>query len=176
MTTGINKVILIGHLGKAPEIKTLNDGVRLCNLSLATSERWTNKQTGQAQEHTEWHRLVLSDRLAEIAEKYLQKGSKIYIEGKLRTRKWQNQLGQEQYTTEVRVAQLQILSSRAQEATKTAEDYSKAVSPVQPVSPVQQVSPTITKHTTYPTDVNDIDLDDWDDIPVLRLFVMAPYL
>ena len=75
MTTGINKVILIGHLGKAPEIKTLNDGVRLCNLSLATSERWTNKQTGQAQEHTEWHRLVLSDRLAEIAEKYLQKGS-----------------------------------------------------------------------------------------------------
>lgn len=155
MTTGINKVILIGHLGKTPEIKTLTDGIRLCNLSLATGERWTNKQTGQAQEHTEWHRLVLSDRLVEIAEKYLQKGSKIYIEGKLRTRKWQNQLGQEQYTTEVRVTQLQILSSRAQETTAAAEEDATARQPD---------SPPIANNSSSKA-INNLDLDDWDDMP-----------
>ncbi len=102
MAGSVNKVILIGNLGRDPEIRSTQDGNKIANLSLATSENWKDKNTGERREKTEWHRVVIFDeRLAEIAEKYLLKGSKIYVEGQLQTRKWQDQSGQDKYSTEV---------------------------------------------------------------------------
>jgi single-strand DNA-binding protein len=98
---GINKVILVGNLGAKPEIKYASNGNAISNLSIATSESWTDKSTGQKQERTEWHRVSLFGKVAEIAGQYLDKGSKVYVEGKLQTRKWQDQNGQDRYTTEV---------------------------------------------------------------------------
>ena len=112
MSRGINKVILIGHLGKDPEAKQFSDGTALCNISLATSDVWKDKATGETKQSTEWHRLVATNRLAEIAATYLKKGAKVYVEGKLRTKKWQNQLGHQQYTTEIRVTELQMLDAK----------------------------------------------------------------
>jgi len=101
---GINKVILIGNLGAKPEVKFASNGNAIANLSIATSESWTDKNTGEKQEKTEWHRVSLFGKLAEIAGKYLDKGSKVYIEGKLQTRKWQDKEGKDRYTTEVVVS------------------------------------------------------------------------
>ena len=102
MAGSVNKVILVGNLGRDPEIRSTQDGTRVANLSLATSESWRDKNTGERREKTEWHRVVIfNDRLVDVAEKYLRKGSKIYIEGQLQTRKWTDQSGQEKYTTEV---------------------------------------------------------------------------
>ena len=102
MSGSVNKVILVGNLGRDPEVRSLQDGTRVANLSLATSETWRDRQSGERRERTEWHRVVIfNDKLAEIAEKYLRKGSKIYVEGQLQTRKWTGQDGQEKYTTEV---------------------------------------------------------------------------
>src|SRR4030081_1801235 len=102
MAGSVNKVILVGNLGRDPEIRSTNDGIRIANLNLATSESWRDKMSGERKERTEWHRVVIfNERLAEIAEKYLKKGSKIYVEGALQTRKWTDNSGQERYTTEV---------------------------------------------------------------------------
>ena len=113
---GINKVILVGNLGAKPEVKYASNGNAISNLSVATSESWTDKSTGQKQEKTEWHRVSLFGKLAEIAGQYLDKGSKVYVEGKLQTRKWQDQNGQDRYTTEVVVSgfngTLQMLDRR----------------------------------------------------------------
>jgi single-strand DNA-binding protein len=113
---GINKVILVGNLGAKPEVKYASNGNAISNLSVATSESWTDKSTGQKQEKTEWHRVSLFGKIAEIAGQYLDKGSKVYVEGKLQTRKWQDQSGQERYTTEVIVSgfngTLQMLDRR----------------------------------------------------------------
>ena len=112
---GVNKVILIGNLGGDPEVRYTPNGSAVCNLSLATSESWKDRQTGQPVERTEWHRIVIFGKLAEVAGQFLHKGSKVYIEGKLQTRKWQDQQGQDRYTTEVVVdinGQLQMLDSR----------------------------------------------------------------
>ncbi|ORM78312.1 single-stranded DNA-binding protein [Pantoea eucrina] len=98
---GVNKVILVGNLGQDPEIRYQPSGGAVANLSIATSESWRDKQTGENKEQTEWHRVVLFGKLAEVAGEYLRKGSQVYIEGKLRTRKWQDQSGQDKYTTEV---------------------------------------------------------------------------
>ena len=108
---GVNKVILIGNLGSDPEVKYLPSGIPLANFSLATSESWTDKE-GVRQERTEWHRLVLWRKLAEIASQYLKKGSKIYVEGKLQTRSWDDQNGQKRYMTEIVVNDLQMLDGR----------------------------------------------------------------
>lgn len=108
---GINKVILIGNLGKDPETNHMQSGGAVTNITVATSETWKDKNTGQDQERTEWHRVVFFNRLAEIAGEYLHKGSKVYIEGQLRTRKWQGQDGQDRYTTEVIANQMQMLGS-----------------------------------------------------------------
>ena len=110
---GVNKVILIGNLGAAPEVRYTPDGVPVANFSLATSESWNDRTSGEKQERTEWHRLVLWRKLAEIAGQYLKKGSKIYVEGKLQTRSWDDQSGQKRYTTEVVVNDMQMLDSRA---------------------------------------------------------------
>ena len=110
-TRGVNKVILVGNLGNDPEVRYMPNGNAVANLSLATSESWKNQQ-GQMQERTEWHRLTMYRRLAEIAGEYLKKGSQIYVEGKLQTRKWQDQQGQDRYTTEIIVDQMQMLGGR----------------------------------------------------------------
>ncbi|MFO1154558.1 MAG: single-stranded DNA-binding protein [Rhodospirillales bacterium] len=102
MAGSVNKVILVGNLGRDPEVRNLQDGNKVVTLSLATSERWRDRQSGENRERTEWHRVVVfNERLAEVAERYLRKGSKIYVEGALQTRKWTGQDGQERYTTEV---------------------------------------------------------------------------
>ncbi|MFK4049064.1 single-stranded DNA-binding protein [Acinetobacter venetianus] len=111
---GVNKVILVGTLGRDPETKTFPNGGSLTQFSIATSESWTDKNTGERKEQTEWHRIVLHNRLGEIAQQYLRKGSKVYIEGSLRTRQWTDQNGQERYSTEIRGDQMQMLDSRQQ--------------------------------------------------------------
>lgn len=102
MAGSVNKVIIVGNLGRDPEVRTMQSGDKVANFSVATSERWKDRNSGEMQERTEWHRVVIFGRTAEVAEKYLRKGSKVYIEGQLQTRKWEdNQTGQERYTTEV---------------------------------------------------------------------------
>ena len=112
MARGINKVILIGNLGNDPETRYLPSGGAVTNITVATSESWKDKQTGQQQDRTEWHRVVFFNKLAEIAGEYLRKGAKVYIEGSLRTRKWQDQGGQDRYTTEIVANEMQMLDSR----------------------------------------------------------------
>lgn len=112
MSRGINKVILIGNLGADPEMRYTQNSIAIANLSIATSEFWKDKQTGQQREQTEWHRVVCYRRLAEIAGEYLKKGSKVYIEGKLQTRKWQGQDGQDRYITEIVCNEMQMLDGR----------------------------------------------------------------
>ena len=113
MAGSVNKVILIGNLGKDPEVRSTQSGGKIANLTLATSENWTNKQTGQREEKTEWHRLVmLNSSTSEIAEKFLRKGSKIFVEGKLQTRKWTDKENQERYTTEIVVDNFTMLDSK----------------------------------------------------------------
>ena len=109
---GVNKVIIIGNLGADPEARQFNNGGNVTNITVATSEQWTDKQSGEKREATEWHRISLFNRLGEIAAQYLRKGSKVYIEGSLRTRKYQDQSGQDRYVTEIRADQLQMLDSR----------------------------------------------------------------
>ena len=111
---GVNKVVLVGTLGANPESKSFPNGGSICNFSIATSEKWQSKQTGEWIEQTEWHRIVANNRLGEIAQQYLKKGSKVYIEGKLRTRSWTDQSGQERYTTEVHAETMQMLDSAPQ--------------------------------------------------------------
>lgn len=116
MARGINKVILVGNLGADPEVRYMPSGGAVANVSLATSESWKNKQTGENVEQTEWHRVVLFNRLGEIAGEYLKKGSKIYIEGSLKTRKWQDKEGVERYTTEIVAREMQMLDGRGMSA------------------------------------------------------------
>lgn len=116
MARGINKVILIGNLGQEPDTRYMPSGGAVTNITLATSETWKDKNTGQPQERTEWHRVVFFNRLAEIAGEYLKKGSKVYIEGSLRTRKWQGQDGQDRYTTEIVASEMQMLDSQGSNA------------------------------------------------------------
>lgn len=136
---GINKVILVGNLGAKPEVKYASNGNAISNLSVATSESWTDKSTGQKQERTEWHRVSLFGKLAEIAGQYLDKGSKVYVEGKLQTRKWQDQNGQDRYTTEVVVSgfngTLQMLDRR---------DDSSSSAPSEDITEKGQKEPSIT--------------------------------
>ncbi|PPE70071.1 single-stranded DNA-binding protein [Caldimonas thermodepolymerans] len=108
----VNKVILIGNLGRDPEVRYTPSGSAVCNLSLATTRNWKSRDTGERQEETEWHRVVLYDRLAEIAGEYLRKGRSVYIEGRLKTRKWQGQDGKDNYTTEIIAEQMQLLGGR----------------------------------------------------------------
>lgn len=108
---GVNKVILVGTLGQDPETKSFSNGGSVTQFSIATSEQWVDKNSGERKEMTEWHRIVLNNRLGEVAQQYLRKGSKVYIEGSLRTRKWTDQSGQERYVTEIRGDNMQMLDS-----------------------------------------------------------------
>ena len=138
MARGVNKVILVGNLGADPETRYTAGGTAITNIRVATSESWRDKQTGENQERTEWHRIVFFNRLAEIAGEYLRKGSQVYVEGKLQTRKWQDQSGQDRYSTEIVGNEMQMLGSR--------EGGSAARSPQQPGGfrdnkPAQQPQP-----------------------------------
>jgi single-strand DNA-binding protein len=136
MAGSVNKVILVGNLGKDPEVRTTQSGMKMANFTLATSETWNDKMSGERKEQTEWHRVVvMNERIADVAEKYLKKGAKVYVEGKLQTRKWTDQSGQEKYTTEVVIGrfngELTMLDSRAGSgAGMGGDDYApRAASP-----------------------------------------------
>ena len=135
---GVNKVILVGNLGNDPETRFFPDGGAVTNASIATSESWKDKQTGQMQERTEWHRVVFRDRgnyrLGQIAGEYLHKGSKVYVEGSLRTRKWQDQSGQDRYTTEIKGRDMTMLGGRAGAGAPAGGDYQSKPKAQQPAA------------------------------------------
>ncbi|MDP4652425.1 MAG: single-stranded DNA-binding protein [Haliea sp.] len=166
---GVNKVILVGNLGADPETRYMPSGGAVTNVNLATSESWKDKQTGQPQERTEWHRVVFFNRLAEVAGEYLKKGSKVYVEGALRTRKWQGQDGQDRYTTEIVANEMQMLDSRTGGGQMGGEnygrdDYSQSPPPQQASAPAPASggsSRPPAPSQPAPTDFADFD----DDIP-----------
>lgn len=131
MARGINKVILIGHLGQDPETRYMPSGGAVTNLRVATSEQWKDKNTGDQQERTEWHNVAMFGRLAEIAAEYLRKGSQVYIEGRLRTRKWQDKEGRDRWTTEIVANEMQMLGGRpgAGAPAKMADEHAAAPAP-----------------------------------------------
>lgn len=164
MARGVNKVILVGTCGQDPETRYLPSGNAVTNLSLATSEQWTDKQTGQKVEKTEWHRVALFGKVAEIAGEYLRKGSQVYVEGSLRTRKWQGQDGQDRYTTEIVVdinGNMQLLGGRP-----SGDDSQRAPrEPMQrPQQAPQQQSRPAPQQQPAPQPAQDYDSFD-DDIP-----------
>ena len=133
MARGVNKVILIGNLGRDPEVRYMPNGNAVANITLATSESWKDRTTGEPQEKTEWHRVVMFRRLGEIAGEYLKKGSKVYIEGKLQTRKWQDNAGNDRYTTEIIADEMQMLDSRGGSAS-FADDSAPAAASSAPAA------------------------------------------
>jgi len=138
MARGINKVILIGNLGQDPEVKYMPNGGAVTNVTVATSESWKDKSTGEQKENTEWHRVVFFRRLAEIAGEYLKKGSKVYIEGKLQTRKWQDQSGNDRYTTEIIANEMQMLDSRGGGGGGSGGNFNQSPSQSSGAAPQQQ--------------------------------------
>jgi single-strand DNA-binding protein len=133
MAGSVNKVVLVGNLGRDPEVRNAQSGIKIVNLAVATSESWNDKASGERKEQTEWHRVVImNERLADVAEKYLRKGSKVYVEGKLQTRKWTDQSGQEKYTTEVLLGrfggELVLLDRPAGGGAGSSEDYAARAS------------------------------------------------
>ncbi len=151
---GVNKVILIGNLGADPEIRYMPSGDAVATLRIATSETWKDKQTGQTQERTEWHRVVMFGRLAEIAGEYLKKGRQVYIEGQLRTRKWQGQDGQDRYTTEIVAREMQMIGGRGDSGTP---GYEAGMPEAPAAAPVEKPTPA----KPAPQNLDDFD----DDIP-----------
>lgn len=126
---GVNKVIIVGHLGNDPEIRTMPNGDAVANISVATSESWNDRNTGERREVTEWHRIVFYRRQAEICGEYLRKGSQVYVEGRLKTRKWQDQNGQDRYTTEIQGDVMQMLGARNQNTGGYPSDMGAAAQP-----------------------------------------------
>ena len=131
---GINKVIIVGFLGNDPDVRTMPNGELVANITVATSESWTDKNTGERKETTEWHRIVLYRRLAEIAGQYLTKGSQVYIEGRLKTRKWQDSNGQDRYTTEIQGDNLQMLGGRQDEPKQQAKSSKAKPEPLSAIA------------------------------------------
>lgn len=149
---GVNKVIVLGNVGQDPEVRYAQSGMCFCNVSVATSESWKDKQTGERKERTEWHRVVLQGKLAEIAGEYVKKGSQVYFEGKLQTRKWQGQDGQDKYTTEIIVDSfsgvMQLLGGKQQQPGQPAQQqqqqqggYGRQQQQSQPATPVYNEPP-----------------------------------
>ncbi|NUF49562.1 single-stranded DNA-binding protein [Gilliamella sp. ESL0250] len=166
MARGINKVILVGNLGQDPEVRYMPNGNAVANFSIATSESWKDKQTGETRDRTEWHRVVVFGKLAEIAGEYIKKGTQVYLEGQLQTRKWQDKSGQDRYTTEVVInpigGTLQMLGSRdgSQNWGQSANNSSSAPVP----QSTTQNAPT-TEHTEQATAMSEPPMDFDDDIP-----------
>ena len=135
MARGINKVIIVGNLGNDPDTRYMPSGGAVTNLSVATSESWKDKQTGEQKERTEWHKVAMFGRLAEIAAEYLRKGSQVYIEGRLRTRKWQDRDGNDRYTTEIIADEMQMLGGRGGGSAPMRDDRGSSSAPPQQSSP-----------------------------------------
>ncbi|WP_439234919.1 single-stranded DNA-binding protein [Lonepinella koalarum] len=153
---GVNKVIIVGWLGNDPEVRTMPNGDAVANISVATSESWTDKQTGERKEVTEWHRIIFYRRQAEIVEQYLHKGSQVYIEGKLKTRKWQDKNGTDHYTTEIQADVMQMLDKKEQETTTSSPPAARSR------NAYAQQKQGYTKHAdSVPPQGQDFD----DDIP-----------
>jgi single-strand DNA-binding protein len=163
MARGINKVILVGNLGADPETRYTASGSAITNIRIATSESWRDKQTGENQERTEWHRVVFFNRLAEIAGEYLRKGSQVYVEGSLRTRKWQGQDGQDRYTTEVVANEMQMLGARGGDSAPRQQAPASGGfrDSTQAQSSQAQAQPAAQQAAAAPADDNFTD----DDIP-----------
>jgi single-strand DNA-binding protein len=168
MPKGINKVILIGHLGADPELRHLQSGSAVTNVSLATAESWKDKDSGQKQERTEWHSVCFFGRLAEIAAEYLAKGAQIYVEGRLRTRKWQDQQGNERSTTQIVASDLQMLGPRNGQATAAMHGTAPRTGNGQPTGPsqpapgrAQRTPARTTAAASAPAEADPFD----DDIP-----------
>lgn len=159
MAKGINKVILVGNLGNDPEVKYMPSGGAVTNISIATTDSWKDKTSGERVDKTEWHRVVFFNRLAEVAGEYLKKGSQVYVEGALRTRKWQDQSGQDKYTTEIVGSEMQMLGSRSGGSEGFDQSAPKQPSQQARPSPVQQNKP----NQAQPAPQNFDDFD--DDIP-----------
>tara|TARA_R110002072_G_scaffold21764_4_gene76787 strand:+ start:1004 stop:1546 length:543 start_codon:yes stop_codon:yes gene_type:complete len=151
MARGVNKVIIVGNLGEDPTTRYMPSGGAVTNISVATSEKWKDKNTGQPVEKTEWHRIIFFNRLAEIAGEYLKKGSKVYIEGSLRTRKWTDQQGVDRYTTEIVASEMQMLDSRGNEPTSNNQggQYNQQRTPQEP-APRERGNASSPPHTYAP--------------------------
>jgi single-strand DNA-binding protein len=172
---GINKVILVGNLGQDPEIRVFQDGDSVANITLATSETWKDKNTGEQREKTEWHRVSMFKKLAEIASQYLKKGSKVYIEGSLKTRKWQDQTGHDRYVTEVHASTMQMLDSSKNVEKKWADGGQDATSnnyatPANNLTNTPSYLPTSNsgssgRKNVQPQSIPQIDDIDWDEPP-----------
>ena len=145
MARGINKVILVGNLGADPETRYTPSGSAVTNVSLATTDTWKDRQSGEAKEKTEWHKIVFFNRLAEIAGEYLKKGSQVYVEGRLQTRKWQDQSGQDRYSTEIVANEMQMLGGRAGGGTGSFPDSERAAPGA---APQQQAAPQTSSDMT----------------------------
>jgi single-strand DNA-binding protein len=156
----VNKVILVGNLGRDPEVRYTPEGAAICNVSLATTSQWKDRATGERREETEWHRVVFYNRLAEIAGEYLRKGRSIYVEGRIRTRKWQDkETGQDRYSTEIIADQMQMLGGRESDMGMGGGDFGQSQAPARPAqrpAPAQQ-----RPAAAEPTNLADMD----DDIP-----------
>ena len=157
MARGINKVILVGNLGKDPEIRYSASGAAIANITVATSDNWKDKQTGEKQERTEWHRVVFFNRLAEVVGEYLKKGSQVYVEGRLQTRKWQGKDGQDRYTTEIVANEMQMLGGRAGGG---SSDYDQSGGYSQPARPAASSAPA---PAAAPAQSNEGGFDSFDD-------------
>ncbi|HZH57194.1 single-stranded DNA-binding protein [Yanghanlia caeni] len=155
----VNKVILIGNLGRDPEVRYSPDGVAICNISLATTSTWKDRATGERREETEWHRVVFYNRLAEIAGEYLRKGRAVYVEGRIKTRKWQDkETGQDRYSTEIVAEQMQMLGGRGDDM--GGGDFNQAPARAPQQRPAQAAAPQ-RPASQEPTNLADLD----DDIP-----------
>lgn len=151
---GVNRVTILGNLGNDPEVKYTASGIAIANLTVATSEEWKDKTTGESKSLTEWHRVVLFGKLAEVAGEYLRKGSQVYIEGQLRTRKWTDQSGQEKYTTEIVVGMngvMQMLGGRQEGSSQQQSGWGKPQKP----KPHQQSNPAPSGQSVSPVDFSD---------------------
>ena len=142
MARGVNKVILVGNLGADPETRYTANGSAVTNIRLATTESWRDKQSGETQERTEWHRVVFFSRIAEIAAEYLRKGRQVYVEGQIRTRKWQGQDGQDRYTTEIVASEMQMLGGRSEGGGGTAQPRERDSAPEASWSGDESASPS----------------------------------
>ena len=147
----VNKVIIVGNLGRDPEIRTFPSGDQVANVTVATTDKWKDKQTGEMKEATEWHRVTFNGRLAEIAGQYLHKGSQVYVEGSLRTRKWTDQSGVEKYSTEIRADSLQMLGAR--------QDAAAPAPAARPAPPPQRQAPAPAPRGSTGSGFDDMDSD-----------------
>jgi single-strand DNA-binding protein len=156
MSRGVNKVILVGNLGADPETRSMPSGMTVTNIRIATSESWKDKSSGAQQERTEWHSIALFGRLGEIAAEYLRKGSQVFVEGKLRTRKWQDKQGNDRYTTEIIADNMQMLGARGgaaggadrsagANAAPPRDDYDQSAAPAAAADPAKRISTTISR-------------------------------